>query len=278
MPLMCKHLLYPPAFLLLSLSQHYTLNMAGPELLKTILIINPVGEDSLVALRAQHNNNRLTSIQFEDADSAVTSTVNVRSYESTPYIPRVPETVLLLKFDPEPLHPSQGFVFGRMEKTCDILLDPNAKYGISGQQFRINFNWTSGNVVLHNLSSRGTDISGPSVYNGRKNLRKTDSQHLLAGHQFKVYVGSLIFEIYFPNRGEYHCEYMTNWHRYHQKYATDTGINGLVLDSSLGSTALVLCHKGRKGGYFLLAEIGRGFGGVVYKASDYRRIPLYPSP
>lgn len=244
--------------------------MAGPELSNTILIINPVGENSLTALRAQHNNNRLTSIQFEDADSAVTSTVVVGSRESTPFIPRVPETVLLLKFDPEPLMPSQGFVFGRMEKTCDILLGRKAEYGISGQQFRINFNWTSGNVVLYNLSSRGTEISGPSVYNGRKILRKADSQHLLAGHQFKVYVGSLIFEIYFPNRGQYQREYITNWHRYHQKYKTDTGIDGLVLDSSSGSTVLVACHKGRRGGYFLLAEIGRGSSGVVYRASDDR--------
>ena len=193
------------SFLISSLKSYPT--MAEFDYSNTILVVKPVGPDAAASLRSEHNTNRLMSFHFEDGVSSVSGYDDSRSRECTPYVSRPPELELHLQFDPEPKDATQGFVFGIDKKKCDVQLlenpdpDPDNKYGISRQHFRIDFNWKSGFLRLNNMSpTNGTGMSAPSVKNGFQSLKYNNMHMLHPAEQTKVRVGTLVFEI-FPFRG-----------------------------------------------------------------------------
>ena len=191
--------------------------MAEFDYSNTILIVKPVGSDAAASLRSEHNTNRLKSFHFEDGVSSISGYDDSRSRECTPYVLRPPELQLHLQFDPGPKDATQGFVFGADKKKCDVQLlenpdpDPDNKYGISRQHFRIDFNWKSGFLRLNNMSStNGTGMTAPSVNNGNQLLRYNNMHMLHPLEQTKVGVGTLEFEISFPARGEHQHRYDRN--------------------------------------------------------------------
>ncbi len=191
------------SFLIMSLK--FCLTMAEFDYSNTILIVKPVGPDATASLQSDHNTNRLMSFHFEDGVSRVSGYDDSRSRECTPYVSRPPELELHLQFDPGPKDAMQGFVFGTDKKKCDVQLlenpDPDNKYGISRQHFRIDFNWKSGFLRLNNMSpTNGTGMSAPSVNNAFQSLKYNNMHMLHPAEQTKVRVGTLVFEI-FPFRG-----------------------------------------------------------------------------
>ena len=167
--------------------------------------MKPVGPDATASLRSDHNTIRLMSFHFEEGVSRVSGYDDSRSRECTPYVSRPPELELHLQFDREPKDATQGFVFGTDKKRCDVQLlenpdpDPDNRYGISRQHFRIDFNWKSGFLRLNNMSpTNGTGMSAPSVNNGNQMLRYNNMHMLHPLDQTKVRAGTLVFEISFP--------------------------------------------------------------------------------
>lgn len=138
----------------------------------TILIVKPVGSDAIASLRSDHNTNRLMLFHFEEDVSRVLGYDDLRSRECISYVSRPPELELHLQFDLEPKDVTQGFVFETDKKKCDVQLlknldlDPDNRYGISRQHFRIDFNWKSGFLRLNNMSlTNDIGMSAPSVNN-----------------------------------------------------------------------------------------------------------------
>lgn len=172
---------------------------------KTILVVKPVGQAALEALRSGLNANRLVSFQF--SDSFHEETTSRASRECTPYILPPPEIQLHLRFDPKPQRSQRGFVFGIKAQTCDVVLldnpDPNNSYGISGEHFYLDFNWDSGYVRLNNISRFGTRIEAPSIENGYQHLKRNQRRMLVPGEQTRIGVGSLKFDIFFPVRNDH---------------------------------------------------------------------------
>ncbi len=180
--------------------------MAEFDYSNTILIVKPVGPDAAASLRSGYNTNRLKSFYFKDGVSSVSGYDDPRSRECTPYVSRPPELELHLQFDPEPKDTTQGFVFGTDKKKCDVQLlenpdsDPDNKYGISRQHFRIDFNWDSRFLRLNMSPTNGTRMSTPSVKNGFQLLKYNNMHMLHPVEQTKIHVGILVFE-FFPFRG-----------------------------------------------------------------------------
>ena len=246
--------------------------MAHIDLSNTIVIMKPVGAESLRALDTQHNHNRLESFHFEQSIGEKVTYDNVRSRECTPYFARPPETGLLLKLNLAPMVPASGFVFGRDQRSCDICLeenpDPKAKYGISARHFRINFNFKSGILLLYNESSVGTGFSAPSANKDYTFLRKKDCHSLIRGEQSKIFVGRLVYELSFPDLSKHQDEYSRNVQLYLQKHALDLTAIGALGIRSLSSTPYIAHRKGRYSDYILHNKIGAGAFGKVYKASN----------
>ena len=250
----------------------------------TILIVKPVGPDAAASLMSEHNVNRLKSIHFEqDVNSIADHSKNARTRESTPYVSRPPELQLHLELDPGPEHAKQGFIFGTNKRDCDILLlenpdpDPYNKYGISGNHFRIDFNWESGYLRLNNMSStNGTGMTTPSVNNGYLLLNHNNMHMLHPLEQTKVHVGNLIFEISFPARGKHQRQYDRNWDTFRAKNGKSVpNLDRLRIESSLEITPFVQRRKGRLSTYLLHGEIGKGEYGIVRRANEPRTGQLY---
>ncbi len=269
------------SFLILSLKS--CLMMAEFDYANTILIIKPVGPDAAASLRSEHNTNRLKSFHFEDGISSVADYDTTRSRECTPYVSRPPELQLHLQFDPPPKDPPQGFDLGTDKIKCDVQLlenpdpDPDNKYGISRQHFRIDFNWKSGILRLNNMSStNGTGITAPSVNNGYQLLERNNMHMLHPAEQTKVHVGKLVFEISFPARGEHQHRYNQNWEIFRAKYRMGVpNIDSLDIQPTLEITPFVQRRVGRRNAYLLHDEIGRGEFGMVCKANNSRTGKLY---
>ena len=79
-------------FLIMPLKSYPTI--AKFEYLNTILIVKPVGTDTIGLLRSKHNANRLKLFYFEDGISSVADYDHIRSRECTPYVLRPPELEL----------------------------------------------------------------------------------------------------------------------------------------------------------------------------------------
>ncbi len=257
--------------------------MAEFDYSNTILIVKPLGPDAIASLRSDHNAKRLMSFHFEDGVSSVSGYDDSRSRECTPYVSRPPELELHLQFDPEPKDATQGFVFGTSKKDCDVQLlenpDPDKKkrYGISKQHFRIDFNWKSGFLRLNNMSpTNGTGMSAPSVNNGFQSLKYNNMHMLHPAEQTKVRVGTLVFEISFPDRGKYQRRYDRNWDIYRRRHGDDVPkIDSLAIQPTLEITRFVQRREGRRNTYLLHDEIGTGQFGMVCKASDPRTGELF---
>ena len=255
--------------------------MAELDYSSTILIIKPVGPDAAASLRSEHNTKRLMSFHFKDGFNSTSGFDDPRSRECTPYVSRPSELELHLQFDPGPKDATQGFVFGSDKRKCDVLLlenpDPDNKYGISRQHFRIDFNWKSGLLRLNNMSStNGTGMTAPSVNNGFQALKYNNMHMLHPAEQTKVHVGILVFEISFPIRGKYQGRYDRNWDLYRRRHGDNVPeIDSLAIKPELEVTRFVQYRQGRRSAYLLLDEIGKGEFGSVCKASDHRTAELF---
>ena len=253
----------------------------------TILIVKPVGPAALNALRSERNTSRLMSFHFEDGASNVSRYEDPRSRESTPYVSRPPEIELHLKFHPKPKDPTRGFVFGtdddkETEKKCDVVLsenpdpDPQKKYGISRQHFCIDFNWKSGFLRLNNISRYGTGMRAPSIKNGQRLLKSNNMHMLHPAEQTRVQVGSLAFDLFFPERGIHQRQYELNW----EAFAENCGhavpkLGGLGIEPQRDITRFLVRRESRHNTYFFHDEIGKGEFGSVCKASDHRTAELF---
>lgn len=236
-------------------------------------------------VRAQYQPPRVTSLrgrrqqrsQYEDP----------RSRECTPYVSRPPEIELHLKFHPKPKDPTRGFVFGtdddkETEEKCDVVLsgnpdpDPQKKYGISRQHFCIDFNWKSGFLRLNNISRYGTGMRAPSIKNGQRMLKSNTMHMLHPAEQTRVQVGSLAFDLFFPERGIHQRQYELNW----EAFAEDCGhavpnLGGLGIEPQRDITRFLVRRESRYNTYLFHNEIGKGEFGSVCKASDHRTAELF---
>ena len=255
--------------------------MADSDCSNTIFILKPVGADAAASLQSAHNSKRLKWFHFEDGINSITKCENSRRRECTPYFSRPSELELHLQFDPGPKDATQGFIFGTEKERCDVQLleNPDASecYCISRQHFRIDFNWNSGFLRLNNMSpTNGTRISAPSVKNGSQILVYRDMHMLHPAEQTKVHIGSLLFEICFPARGQYQSQYDRNWDVYRRTHQGDLPkMDRVTFESQPEITVFGQHRQGRRNAYYLRNEIGRGDSGMVCQTSDTRTGEVY---
>ncbi|OAA63695.1 Protein kinase-like domain protein [Niveomyces insectorum RCEF 264] len=96
-------------------------------------------------------------LTYED-EAASLASGSFNDEDGTPVPNRSNEliTVIRITTDHKPKDLQRGFVFGRDEAVCDVLLDHPA---ISQKQFAVRPVWEYGTVVLQNLSKHGTAVN-----------------------------------------------------------------------------------------------------------------------
>lgn len=124
--------------------------------------------------------------------------------------------------------------------------------------------------------TNGTGMSAPSVENGFQSLKYNNMHMLHPAEQTKIRVGTLVFEISFPTRGQYQHHYKRNWEVYRRRYGDDVpNMNSLDIQSTSEITPFVQHRQGRRNAYLLHGEIGTGQFGMVCKANDSRTGELF---
>ena len=77
--------------------------------------------------------------------------------------------------------------------------------------------------------------------------------------QTKVRASTLVFEISFPDRGEYQHRYDRNWENFRAKYGKGVpNIKSLNIQPTLEITLFVQYRQGRRNAYLLYNVIGIG--------------------
>ncbi|KAL8935094.1 MAG: hypothetical protein Q9216_005589 [Gyalolechia sp. 2 TL-2023] len=182
--------------------------MAAPMQANTILIVKPLDPASQSLLQNQLQTERLRyHCSTEDLGS---------SWEER----RLHTLEIHLQFDPPPRDITRGFVFGRDEEQCDIVLTDIPAHGhqISKTHFRIDFNWESGLPRLVNLSSETcTTMLAPSFKHGKQLLRYDDMAFLSPNESTVIQIHDFKIQISFPVRGQHQHQYERNWQQFCRK-------------------------------------------------------------
>lgn len=83
--------------------------------------------------------------------------------------PSTATTQISIRFSQRPRDPTRGFVFGRIESLCDVLLTGS---GISRRHFYIALNPRNGTPVLQDVSSYGTIVESQVRGTGTTHVRR----------------------------------------------------------------------------------------------------------
>ncbi|KAI9679844.1 MAG: hypothetical protein M1817_004858 [Caeruleum heppii] len=237
--------------------------MAEADYSQTILIVRAEEPNASEAFHLPHNAHRLVSCHFSDGAGSVQEDTEASSREVTPYVPRTRLPELRVNFDPKPIDPTRGFVFGSNKQLCDIVLDETNAHGISGRHFYIDFNWESGILRINNFSKYGTEIRAHSIGRHPIILKGRAMRMLHPTEQTFISAGDTRLALFIPDRGEYQSEYEHNWEQFRTECQNlPPELRQLDLHS-LASTQQVARRKGLHGTYLLYDEIGRGEFGTV---------------
>ena len=120
------------------------------------MILREISEHAGRAFQLIHNearHARITTLQMNRVPPTK------RRREITPVVELEPKSTLSLAFSLPPDDLGRGHVFGSDPKQSDILLAATkSSNGVSRIQFRITFNWKTGQPLLIDESTHGTVV------------------------------------------------------------------------------------------------------------------------
>ncbi|KAL8941344.1 MAG: hypothetical protein Q9211_001865 [Gyalolechia sp. 1 TL-2023] len=229
--------------------------MAAPVQKTHLMVVKPVDRYSMTLLRHQHNSDRL---RYYSSTGRLGSSYHVRKF---------PKLELHLQFDPPPPNITRGFIFGRDEEQCDVVLaeipDENiqsAGYAISETHFRIDFNWESGLPRLVNLSSKiGTVMLAPSLKRGGQLLGYNEMAFLNLTEHTTICIHGFRCEVSFPTYGNHQQQHTSAWQEFGEKPKNLLSSNEQPNNRS---------SQDRQNRYRCVKWVDSDKTGAVYKVSD----------
>lgn len=159
------------------------------------------------AFRLPHNITRHVSISRPHSYTPPAK----RRRELTPAVELEPKSAIKLAFSHLPHDISRGFVLGSDAELCDILFTARkSSEGVSRVQFRITFNWQTGQPLLIDESTYGTMVD--SKIFGPCDLKRNV---IPLADEDSIQVALIVMRVNFSSRGRF---YSQHWEDYRAKY------------------------------------------------------------
>lgn len=201
-----------------------------------------------------HARFRVTKqLQFRTDNFASRSTPS-EGEASTP----APEaqTRTYLHFTVDNVGDQSRFIFGGHRDSCDVYVQ--AAKPISNRLFAVELENNGRIALLKNLSSRGIEIRSPAY--GRQKIRS--QRALVPGDEVKIHVSGFNILVHFFNHEDQHDLHKLYLQQLGRRFTGAVpGMNQLDLKSKQSSS-----RAPGDAPYSMLAEIGRGAYGTVYRA------------
>lgn len=186
----------------------------------------------------------------------------------------------------------RGFVFGRSQSRCDILMPSRAGQFISGVHFRVFVN-EEGLTMLENISRNGTLVDGQFLEASSEDPNVRSTRMIVCGSLIEIFCDkqqtSIRFIVGVPNRqfleaewGQRLADYV-NYLKQPQRGETalpPAAQNAVNLSRPLGRGTWpnAVQHDpdwNRENNYHLLRLIGKGSYGDVYKIAQMYKGTIY---
>lgn len=234
--------------------------MPSRNLEKTVLLVQP-GVGSSEFLQIPENQPFITG----EGLKILKRSERGRTPQMTPQ-----SLEIAVQTDKIPKNVPRGWIFGRNPKACDYLLDADESHGISEQQFEIFHNPTSLVVMIRNLSQYDLGIR----VNQAVDPVKSGDQRALCSESTTIEVGTLIFYLEIPDRGDLQSTYEQNLRTY-LKFAENRipdisllavqrrGIETPAVKAALANSTTAPPEK-----YSIQWKVGVGGSGTVFNAID----------
>lgn len=237
--------------------------MTDYDLANVVLLIDPRKDDRAVkACYLEHNANRLVVRNGSANASLETRTLALdASRQVTPFCYVPPEPLLQLTFTVPPIDIIQGTIFGSDASQCDVLLDTDPSSGVSRKHFSIDFNWSSGILLLTNHSRFNTTLN---PHGEKISLRVGERWSLNPIAETVIRVGLIDIAVSVPDRGDYQGEYEKNFLRALKLRERSLPRFELILEEDQDVTVNVEAAFDKK--LSVVRCIGTGRHGTVFEA------------
>lgn len=186
----------------------------------------------------------------------------------------------------------RGFVFGRSQSRCDILMPGRAGQFVSGVHFRVFVN-EEGLTMLENISRNGTLVDGHFLEANSENPNVKSTRMIVCGSLIEILYGnqhtSIRFVVGVPNRQYLEAEWGQRLAEY-VKYLKQPHRGEIALPPAAQNVVNLSRHLGRgtfssavpndpewnrETNYHLLQHIGKGSYGDVYKVAQMYKGTIY---
>lgn len=188
--------------------------------------------------------------------------------------------------------PHRGFVFGRLQSRCDILLPSQAITNISGVHFRIFVN-EEGLTMLENISRNGTFVDGHFLETKSKRPGVRSTRMIVRGSMIEVFCDqrqtTIRFAVGVPERQSLQDKWKRKLAEYiiylkqtqHKETALPraaqnaTNLFSSLVQGTCSDSLQYDPHWNRNNDHHVLRHIGKGACGTVYKIAQMATGTVY---